>query len=110
LVARNPVADRDFELVTAARGIETSLAHVKDANHLWTSLRRVGVDAALAIARREARQRGWPWREPISVRRALLAYHIVAGAECRDGIVVVLVWAWSGRILSASFGETNRSC
>jgi hypothetical protein len=64
---------------------------------------RVGVEEALAIARRETEARHWRWSEPVSVRRGLLAYHITAGSGPRRGTVVVIVWAWSGGILAADF-------
>jgi hypothetical protein len=65
-------------------------------------VRRCSQEQALAVARAEAKRRGWDWREP-AVLEHLLSYRIFpsgySGGPWTGPMVVVS--AWSGRVIQA---------
>lgn len=67
---------------------------------------------AMAIARREAERRGWPWEEPVFVSRerrwivfGALRWRFMTNASYRGGNVNVTVDDGTGQVVSAGFAR-----
>jgi hypothetical protein len=52
----------------------------------------------MKIGQEEARRRGWPWLEPISVREGLRHYRIWTNANARSGNVEIVVRTDTGEV------------
>lgn len=55
---------------------------------------------AKEIARKECEARGWPWREPITVRWGLFSYTVWGGGT-KGGNLIIIIRKRDGVLLSA---------
>lgn len=60
-------------------------------------------EEALARAREECGRRGWPWTEPVRVRRRRRGYSVLTNAEARGGNVLVSIDGVTGEVLHANY-------
>ncbi len=58
-------------------------------------------EEAVAIAREECAQRGWPWREPIRVEEGWRSYVVRTNTEMRGGNCMILVSTRTGEVIEA---------
>jgi hypothetical protein len=56
------------------------------------------LDAAIVAAR----ERNWPWKEPICVRWGFLSYTVLTNARSRGGNVRLTIRKRDGAVISAS--------
>lgn len=60
-------------------------------------------EEARELARKECELRGWPWAEPIMVKRELWEFHVMTNASKRGGNVNVWIDARSRRVKRSAF-------
>jgi hypothetical protein len=93
--------------VRSSGRIGAESAHLRSASPpgnivLVRSLKR---DEALALAERECRLRGWPWREPVRVSGGWWGYHVMTNADMRGGNVNIHIRRRDGKITRAGFAQ-----
>jgi hypothetical protein len=59
-------------------------------------------EQALQLAIAAAKERKWPWKEPVSVRWGLLTYTVWTNARSRGGNVCLKIRKRDGAVISAS--------
>jgi hypothetical protein len=59
-------------------------------------------EQALQLAIAAARERNWPWNEPVCVRWGFLSYTVVTNARSRGGNVRLKIRKRDGAVVSAS--------
>ncbi len=65
----------------------------------------VGKATAVAAAKEECLEHGWPWVEPIHVSEGPIDYRIMTNARMRGGNVYVRVRCRDGRVVRSGFAR-----
>jgi len=56
----------------------------------------------MTIARQECQKRGWPWREPVSVKWGIFSYTVWGGGT-KGGNLCIKIRKSNGEIMNAGF-------